>query len=94
MKSGLFLDVVVGKGATVFELLSSKDKSLLIRWDSLFVLNLCFDVINSIAGFDLKGDGLAGDYGCSQQMRRWRGRRAGWINLRVFTKICMIAETE
>jgi hypothetical protein len=34
------LDVVVRKRATVLELLSSKDQSLLVRGDSLLVLNL------------------------------------------------------
>jgi len=46
MKSGLFLDVVVGKSSTIFKLLSCKDESLLVRRDSFFVLNLGFDVLN------------------------------------------------
>lgn len=34
MEGGFLLDVVVGKGAAVFKLLSGKDQTLLIRWDS------------------------------------------------------------
>jgi hypothetical protein len=34
MEGGLLLDVVVGKGTAIFQLLSSKDKTLLIRRNS------------------------------------------------------------
>lgn len=37
----LLLDVVVGKGSAILELLSGKDQSLLIRGDTLLVLDLC-----------------------------------------------------
>lgn len=36
----LLLDVVVRKGAAVFELLSGEDQALLVRWDTLLVLDL------------------------------------------------------
>jgi hypothetical protein len=35
MEGRLLLDVVIGEGATIFELLSSEDQSLLIWGDSL-----------------------------------------------------------
>jgi hypothetical protein len=35
---------------------------LLIRRDTLLVLNLALDVVDGVGGFDLKSDGLAGDY--------------------------------
>ncbi len=54
----LLLDVVVRKGSAVFELLSSEDQSLLIRGDSLLVLDLGLDVIDSVRGLDVEGDGL------------------------------------
>jgi hypothetical protein len=38
VKGGLLLDVVVGEGTTIFELLASKDEVLLIRGDSFLVL--------------------------------------------------------
>ena len=34
VKSRLFLDVVVRQGATILELLTSKNKTLLIRWNT------------------------------------------------------------
>ena len=60
MEGRLFLDVIVGKRPAVLELLASEDQSLLIRGDSLLVLDLCLDVLNAIARLDLQGDGLAG----------------------------------
>jgi hypothetical protein len=48
MKCRLFLDVVVGKGATIFELFTSEDETLLIRWDTLLVLDLAFNVVDGI----------------------------------------------
>ena len=41
MEGRLFLDVVVGEGTAVFELLASEDQALLVGWDALFV---CCDV--------------------------------------------------
>ena len=58
MKSRLLLDVVVGKGAAIFELLSGKDKTLLIRGNSFLVLDLGLDVVNGVTGLDIKSDGL------------------------------------
>lgn len=60
MQSGFFLDIVVAKSATVFELLTSKDETLLIGWDSLLVLDLGFDVLDGVAGLNLESDGFAG----------------------------------
>jgi len=46
MKSGFLLDVVVDESAAVFELLSSEDEKLLVRWDSFLVLDLCFHIVD------------------------------------------------
>jgi hypothetical protein len=53
------LNVVVAQSATILQLLTSEDQSLLIRWDALLVLDLALDSLNSIAGLYIKGDGLA-----------------------------------
>merc|ERR1712119_159557 len=58
MQSGLFLDVVVGESAAIFKLLAGEDQPLLIWRNSFLVLNLGFDVLDTIAGFDLESDGL------------------------------------
>ena len=48
MERGLFLDVVIRKSATIFELLSGENQTLLIRGDPFLVLDLRLDVINGI----------------------------------------------
>ena len=48
MESALLLDVVITQGAPILQLLTSKDQSLLVRWDTLLVLNLGLDVVNGI----------------------------------------------
>jgi len=60
MEGGLLLDVVIGESATVLELLTSKDETLLVWGNTLLVLDLLLDVVDGIGGLDLKGDGLAG----------------------------------
>ncbi len=60
VKSGLFLNVVIGKGPAVLKLLSSENEALLIGRNSLLVLDLGLHVIDGIGRLDLEGDGLAG----------------------------------
>ena len=52
------LDVVVGEGAAVLELLAGKDEALLVVGDALLVLDLGLDVVNGVAGLDLERDSL------------------------------------
>merc|ERR1712200_122093 len=60
MEGRLFLDVIVGQSPAVLELLASEDQPLLIRGDSFLILDLGLDVLNTVAGFNLQGDGFAG----------------------------------
>lgn len=53
MESTLLLDVVVGQGATVLELLAGEDQALLVGRDALLVLDLALDIVNRIRGLDL-----------------------------------------
>ena len=48
MKSRLLLNVVVGEGSTVLELLSGEDESLLVGRNSLLVLDLSLDVFDRV----------------------------------------------
>jgi hypothetical protein len=48
MESGLLLDVIVGEGSAIFELLSSKDESLLIWGDSFLILDLGLHVFDAV----------------------------------------------
>jgi hypothetical protein len=59
VEGGLLLDIVVTQSATVLKLFSSEDESLLVGWDALLVLNFSFDVLNGVAGLDVKSDGFA-----------------------------------
>ena len=59
MKGGLFLDVVVAQGTTIFQLFSSKDQSLLVWWDTFFVLNLGLHILNGVTWFNFQGDGFS-----------------------------------
>merc|ERR1712243_179465 len=61
MESGLLLDVVVREGPSIFKLLAGKDQPLLVRWDSFFVLDLGFDILNGVRGFNFKSDCLASE---------------------------------
>merc|ERR1712045_358137 len=61
MESGFLLDVVIGEGSAILKLLSSEDESLLIRWDSLLVLDLGLDVLDSVSWLDFESDGLTGE---------------------------------
>merc|ERR1712112_760016 len=59
MESAFLLDVVVREGSSIFQLLSSKNQSLLIWRNSLLVLDLGLDILNGVRGFNLQGDGLS-----------------------------------
>ena len=59
MESALLLNVVIGKGSSVLKLLSGEDQALLIRGDTLLILDLGLDVVNGIRRLDLEGDSLS-----------------------------------
>merc|ERR1712112_258228 len=61
MESRLLLDVIVGQSSSVLQLLTSEDKSLLVRRNSFFVLDLGLDVLDRVTGLHLQGDGLPGE---------------------------------
>merc|ERR1711953_1655957 len=48
MEGGLLLDVVVGEGSSVLQLLASEDQPLLVRGDALLVLDLGLHVLNGV----------------------------------------------
>lgn len=59
VQCGLLLDVVVRKRAAILQLLAGEDETLLIRGDSLLVLDLRLHILNGVRWLDLKCDGLA-----------------------------------
>jgi len=54
----LFLNIVVGQGTTVLELLTSEDETLLIRGNSFLILDLRLDIVDGIRRLDIKSDGF------------------------------------
>jgi len=58
VKSRFLLDVVVRKGAAILELFASEDETLLIRGDSLLVLDLGLDVVDGVRRLNIEGDGF------------------------------------
>jgi len=60
VEGGLLLDIVVRQGSPVLKLLSSKDQPLLIRWNTLLVLDLGLDILDGVGGLNLECDGLTG----------------------------------
>ena len=55
----LLLDVVVRESPSVLKLLTSEDKSLLVRGDTFLILNLSLHVLDGIRSLNIEGDGLA-----------------------------------
>ena len=58
VKGRFLLNIIIAQSTAIFQLLSGEDKTLLIWGDSFLILNLGLDVVNSVAGFDIKSDGL------------------------------------
>ena len=86
MKGGLLLNVVIAQSTTVFELLSGKDETLLIRGNSFLVLDLGLDIVDGIGRLDLKSDGLTSD--CKETswlvMSRLNISRSGEMEMAAF----------
>jgi len=59
MQCGFFLNIVVRESATIFQLLASKNETLLVWGNALLVLDLSLDVLNGVRRLNLKSDGLA-----------------------------------
>jgi len=59
VQSTFLLNIVITQRASILQLLSSKDETLLIRWDSLFILDLCLHIINSVWWLDIQCNCLA-----------------------------------
>jgi hypothetical protein len=55
----LLLDVVVGQGAPVLQLLAHEDQPLLVRRDALLVLDLRLHILDGVRRLHLQRDGLA-----------------------------------
>ena len=61
MEGRLLLNVVVRKSAAIFELLTSKNKTLLVRGNTFLVLNLLLHSLDGVRGLHLEGDSLSSE---------------------------------
>merc|ERR1711862_521078 len=59
IERGLLLNVVVGKGASVFQLFACKNETLLIWRNSFFILDFRFYVIDRVGGLYIQSDSFA-----------------------------------
>lgn len=53
-----FLNIIIGKSTSIFQLLASKDEPLLIGWNSLLILDLGLYIFNGVRGLYLESDGF------------------------------------
>ncbi len=56
MEGALLLDVIIREGATILELFTGENETLLIGRNTFLVLNLALDVVDRVTGFDLEGN--------------------------------------
>jgi hypothetical protein len=78
MKSWILLNRIILKSVSIFQLFSSKDKSLLIWRNSFFVLNLRFNIFNSISWLNFKGDAFPSQ-GFHEGLQKTEVRWQTWL---------------
>lgn len=61
VECGLLLDVVVGQGTAILELLAGEDQALLVRRNAFLILDLALDIVDGVGRLNLKGDRLTGN---------------------------------
>ena len=61
MQGRFLLDIVITQRTAILQLFPGKDKTLLIRWNTFFVLNFRLHIINRIGWFDIQRDRFTGE---------------------------------
>jgi hypothetical protein len=53
------LDVVIAQGSAILKLLAGENQALLVRWNTLLILDLGLDIVDCVTRLDFECDGLA-----------------------------------
>lgn len=88
VEGALLLDVVVGEGAAILELLAGEDQSLLVRRDTLLVLDLGLDIVNGVGRLHLEGDRLPRE-GLDEDLHDCLLKGGGRLGTSFLTKIAL-----
>lgn len=59
VKGGLLLDIVIRKSPSILKLLTSEDETLLIRRNSLLILDFGLHILDRVRRLDVERDGFA-----------------------------------
>jgi len=86
MQGRFLLNVVVREGSAVFQLLSSEDQSLLLRWNSFLVLDFGLDILNRVVGLDVQGDRLSGE-GLDENLHSTTAKAKDKMECRLFLDV-------
>merc|ERR1719233_648740 len=70
VECGLLLDVVIGEGPPILQLLPREDESLLVWGNPLLVLDLSLDIFDGVGRLDFQGDGFSGQ-GLHEDLHTW-----------------------
>jgi hypothetical protein len=58
MQSRFLLNIVIRQRSSILQLLAGKDQTLLIRGDTLLVLNLGLDIVNRVGRLNVERNGF------------------------------------
>ena len=95
MQSGFLLDVIIAKRAAIFKLLARENEALLIWRDAFLILNFSLDIVDGIAGLNLKRDGLARErLDEDLHSRSKTGLADGWPFFKLVLTFSFVVETK
>jgi hypothetical protein len=61
VQGGLLLDIVIRQSATILELLSGENQTLLIWGNAFLILNLGLNIVDRVRRLHFERNGLAGE---------------------------------
>ena len=94
VKRGLLLNVIVTQSTSILELLAGEDKALLIRGNTLLILDFALHSLDGVRRFHLEGDGFARK---ARQGQLFVNNSLQWLGFvdgetHVLTNICILTD--